>query len=115
MATGRVPVTSVPFVKLMRAVETAPAVAFKNPPMGPIVNPPAGMFNPPANVDVAVPVAVKEPTCKFRAWSPPLKVDVAVVVPTVSFSMREEDAMSAYVVAPVDPVSKSPVEVAETD
>ena len=58
LRTGRVPVTSA--ARLMREVAIAPAVAFKKPEMELMVNPPPVMFNPPAMVEVAVPVAFSE-------------------------------------------------------
>jgi hypothetical protein len=77
-AIGRIPLMSV--VSEMRAVDTAPAVALRNPEMELMVSPPLVMLRPPAMVLVAVPVALMYPTWSPRVWMPPAKVEVAVVV-----------------------------------
>jgi hypothetical protein len=67
---GRMPETSA--VSEMREVETAPAVAFRNPAMLEMVRPPPVRLSPPAMVEVAVVlVASMVPVKRRRAWMPP--------------------------------------------
>ena len=113
-AMPKVPVMS--FARSIKALVTAPFVAFKNPvsPV-PSVSPPLWMFKPPAKVEVAVLVASMVPVWRRSSWNPEVsEVEVAVVVETTRCSMTAvEDAMSPYFALVT--LRKSAVEVAATD